>query len=58
MTSRYGIKIPPEAEIDMYLFDDKLILTKKKKPESSSDPPTFLFTSIIDVSKSYQFSVT
>lgn len=34
----------------MFLFPDKILITKKKKPESMTDAPSFAFKSLIDVS--------
>ncbi|CAI9716215.1 titin-like [Octopus vulgaris] len=33
----------------MFLFPDKILITKKKKPESLTDAPTFAFKSLIDL---------
>ena len=38
-------------ERHLFLFDDKLMLTKKRKPKAAGEPVTYEFKSLVDVSK-------
>ena len=41
----------------IFLFPEKLLITKKKKTEAITDVPTFAFKSLVDVSTMIAFSL-